>query len=299
MEWSAARPIPAAAGPAWGIAGPAFLLVYVLLAVAAVVAGFWLRNRVLMPVEPPAERLTSPELGMLTGDDRAVMASVALLRGHDLIDSTGHPTGKPAPVAVLDPFTLGVAQRMDESKQSFSGVAHRTRAELAELRGSLHRRGYLTDSGYSKRLRRAGSPILAVGALGVVRLYAGVANGSAVLLLVLVLVALAIAAWRVMAPVRVTPKGRAALDDATARHRHLRPANAPSFETYGGAAAGLAVALFGAHALMLLDPGLNAALGDPRVDGGGGGGDAGGDSGGGDGGSCGGGGCGGCGGCGG
>ncbi|MGW0183518.1 TIGR04222 domain-containing membrane protein [Nocardia sp. NPDC003345] len=294
MEWSAARSIPIAAGQTWGLDGPDFLLVYIPLAVAAVVAGFWLRGRVLAPVGPPAEQLTPYELGMLTGDDRAVMASVALLRGHDLIDSAGHPTGKPVPGAALDPFTLAVARRMDESKQSFSGVAHRMRAELTDLRTSLRGRGYLTDSGDSARLRRAGIPIVVVAALGVLRLIAGVANGNAVLLLVVVLVVLALAGWRVMAPVRVTPLGRAALDDATARHRHLRPSNSPSFHTYGGAAAGLAVALFGAQALILLDPALNGAMGDPRVDGGGGG-DAGGASGGGDGGGCGGG-CGGCGG---
>ncbi|MET8800865.1 hypothetical protein ABZV91_31355 [Nocardia sp. NPDC004568] len=62
------------------------------------------------------------------------------------------------------------------------------------------------------------------------------------------------------APVRVTPAGRAASAEATGGHRHLRPGNSPSYQTYGPGAAGLAVALFGVHALVLLDPALNSAM---------------------------------------
>ena len=94
------------AGETWGISGSAFLWVYVPMALLAVAIGFRLRwNATRAPVEPPAEQLTAPELGMLFGDERAVMAAIALLRSYDLVDSTGAaaPDAADREPAGLDP----------------------------------------------------------------------------------------------------------------------------------------------------------------------------------------------------
>ncbi|NUP28689.1 MAG: TIGR04222 domain-containing membrane protein [Nocardia sp.] len=290
------------AGDTWGISGPGFLLIYLPFVIVAVVIGVWLRRRIVAGADAaPAGELTAPELGMLTSDRRAVMASVALLRGHDLIDAGGRPVGAATTTAALDPFTLAVRGQLGDSKQSITLVTHRLRGELDRMRKVLVDRGLLADGRYSKQLREAGLPILVVASFGVARLVTGLFNGNPVLILIFVLVALGIAWWRVVAPVRITPAGRAALAEAANAGRYLRPGNSPSYETYGPAAAGLAVALFGVQALVLLDPALNSAMGGysaEGVSGGGdsGGGDAGGGGCGGGGGGCGGGGCGGCGG---
>ncbi|MGW1742373.1 TIGR04222 domain-containing membrane protein [Nocardia sp. NPDC001965] len=284
------------AGDTWGISGPGFLLIYIPFAIAAVLTGVWLRHRIVTASAPaPAGELTAPELGLLTSDRRAVMASVALLRSHDLIDTGGRPVGPVTATAALDPFTLAVRDRLGDAGQGITLVTHRLRGELDRMRKVLVDRGYLADRRYTKQLREAGLPILVVGLFGVARLVTGLFNGNPVLFLIFVLVALGIAWWRVVAPVRVTPAGRAALAEATAAGRYLRPGNSPSYATYGPAAAGLAVALFGVHALVLLDPALNSAMGGYGAEGVSGGGDSGGgDAGGGDsGGGCGGGGCGG------
>ncbi|MFI9537210.1 TIGR04222 domain-containing membrane protein [Nocardia fusca] len=297
VGWSAAE-TQLFAGETWGVSGPAFLLLYLPIAVVAVVIGWRLRHRIVhAPASAPPGELTAPELGLLTSDRRAVMASVALLRGHDLIDAGGSPVGSAAAAVALDPFTVAVRDRLDESKQSITLVTHRLRAELDRMRKTLADRGYLADGRYTKQLREAALPILVVGLFGVARLVTGLANGKPVLFLLLVLVALGIAGWRVAAPVRVTPAGRAALAAAADGNRYLRPANSPSYQTYGPAAAGLAVALFGVQALILLDPALNTAMSGYSADGvsgsDSGGSDAGGGGGCGGGSGCGGGGCGG------
>ncbi|GGL38874.1 TIGR04222 domain-containing membrane protein [Nocardia jinanensis] len=293
VEWPAAGSV-LFAGETWGISGPGFLLLYLPFVIVAVALGVWLRHRIVTApasAPAPAGELTAPELGLLTSDRRAVMASIALLRGHDLIDAGGRPVGAATSTVTLDPFTLAVRDRLDVSTQSITLVTHRLRGDLDRMRKVLVDRGYLADDRFRKQLREAGLPILVVGLFGVARLVTGLFNGNPVLFLVFVLVALGIAWWRVVAPARVTPAGRTALAEAANGHRYLRPGNSPSYETYGPAAAGLAVALFGVQALVLLDPALNTAMGGFSADGGSGGGSGGGDAGGGD--SGGGGGCGG------
>ncbi|MGW6335348.1 TIGR04222 domain-containing membrane protein [Nocardia rhamnosiphila] len=279
VGWSAAES-PLFAGETWGVSGPAFLLLYLPIAVVAVVIGWRLRHRIVhTPAPAPPGELTAPELGLLTSDRRAVMASVALLRGHDLIDAGGSPVGVAAPVA-LDPFTLAVRDRLGESKVGITLMTARLRPELDRMRKTLAERGYLADRRYTRQLREAALPILVVGLFGVARLVTGLVNGKPVLFLLFVLIALGIAGWRVAAPVRLTPAGRAALAEAADGNRYLRPVNSPSYQTYGPGAAGLAVALFGVQALVLLDPALNTAMSGYSADGLSGGGSAAGDSGG-------------------
>lgn len=290
-----------AAGETWGISSTGFLQLYLPIAIFAVAVAFWLRYRVVSAsADAPAAELTAPELGLLTSDHRAVMASVALLRSHELIDAQGRANGARAAIA-LDPFTVAVSGHLGKSQQSITDVTRRMRPDLDRLRDSLIERGYLTGPRLTKELREAALPIVVAGLFGVVRLIAGVINGNPVLFLVLVLILLGLAWWLVVRALRVTPLGKAALHEATIGNFHLRPSAVPAYPSYGPAAAGLAVALFGVQALMLIDPELNAAMSGYAAEsasGGGGDGGSGGDGGGGDGGG-GGGGCGGCGGCGG
>lgn len=286
-----------AAGETWGISGSAFLWVYVPIALLAVAVGFRLRWKATgTPVEPPAEQLTAPETGMLFGDERAVMAAVALLRSHDLVDSTGAAVRRSDTrgPAGLDSFTLSVHERLDRSQQSIAATTRLVHGPLETLRADLVRRGYLAGDDLRRTLRDAGMPVAIIDLLGGVRFVAGLINGNPVVFLGIILVLMGLAWWRIVAPVRVTPMGRVARERAAMNNRHLRPSNSPSYTTYGPDAAAAAVAVYGAAALMVLDPALSESISAQQADGGSGGGDGGGGGGGGDGGGCGG--CGGCGG---
>jgi hypothetical protein len=55
-----------------------------------------------------------------------------------------------------------------------------------------------------------------------------------------------------------TKAGTAALGTLRAQHSYLSPKQSPAYATYGAAAAGMGVALFGAASLYALDPGFAA-----------------------------------------
>lgn len=291
-----------AAGDTWGISGPQFLAVYVPLVLVAVVVGFWLRSRVrgadpeTDAVAAPGAELTSPELGMLYGDQNAVLAAMARLRGVEAIDSAAAPV-RPLTAQErggLDPFTVSVYDRLAAGHGKTVGAI--VGGSLDALRARMVDLGYFPGPDMRHGLRDAGMPILVTGALGVVRIIAGASHGNPVGLLVVLVIAQAFGYWLVVRKPRLTALGVRARDAVSERNRHLRPTNSPSYATYGAESAAVAAAVFGIGALVALDPGLAQAVAPPSTSGGG---DGGGDSGGGDGGGCGsgcGGGCGGCGG---
>ncbi|MGQ4618742.1 TIGR04222 domain-containing membrane protein [Nocardia sp. R7R-8] len=290
-----------AAGDTWGISGPQFLAVYIPLVLVAVLAGIWLRSRVTSAdpetdaVAAPGAELTSPELGMLYGDQNAVLAAIARLRGLDAIDSAAAPVRAitAQELGRLDPFTVSVYDRLAAGQRTPIGAI--AGGPLDALRTRMVGLGYFPGPETRRGLRDAGIPILVTGALGLVRIIAGATHGNPVGLLVVLVIAQAVVCWLVVRTPRLTALGVRARDAASERNRHLRPANSPSYATYGAESAALAAAVFGIGALVALDPGLAQAVAPPSASGGG---DSGGDSGS-DGGGCGsgcGGGCGGCGG---
>ncbi|WP_280468892.1 TIGR04222 domain-containing membrane protein [Nocardia cyriacigeorgica] len=291
-----------AAGETWGISGGDFLLVYIPVAVLAIAAGLYLQRKYTHGEAPDdgvsLEKLTAPETAMLFGEDRAVTTAVTLLRSHDLIDSEANPTRTPTPAdrVQLDWFTSAIYDALGQKKQTIADITKAAAGPVRDLRTSMVERGYLTGEVDRREARDAGMPILIVGILGLVRFIAGIIAGNPSGFLVPCLLVLAFAGWWVMTPDPLTSRGESAKARALTDNAHLRPSNSPAYITYGVAAAAVAVAVFGAAALTVLDPGLAQAVQPPT---GGDGGSSGGDGGGGDGGGCGGGGCGGCGGCGG
>ncbi|WP_159840511.1 TIGR04222 domain-containing membrane protein [Nocardia sp. CY41] len=289
-----------AAGETWGISGPEFLAIYLPVVLVAVVAGIWLRVRVtgadpeLDAVAAPGAELTSPEVGMLFGDQNAALAAMARLRAVDAIDSGAAPVRALTAQerGQLDPFTVSVYDRLSAGQRKT--VVGGSSATLEALRTRMIDLGYFPGPAMRHGLRDAGMPLLVTGALGVVRIIAGASHGNPVGLLVVLVIAQAFAYWLVVRKPRLTALGVRARNAADERNRHLRPSNSPSFATYGAESAAIAAAVFGIGALSALDPGLAQAVVPPS--GSSGGGDGGGS--GGDGGGCGGG-CGGCGGCGG
>jgi uncharacterized protein (TIGR04222 family) len=287
----------------WGISGPRFLLLYVVLLAGTVLVAAVAGKRALAgPGEGavvPA-RLDPYEAAYLNGGSALVATAAVsnLLRG-GLLATTGRRRGQVRLIARNAP---GAAVHPVEWA-TYELVAAGPSRPLGELRAALGqspavdavrerlRRGGLVPTPEQRNRYRATAlwftPLLA---LGVARVIAGSANGRPVgFLLVLLAVTAAVAAVRCLRVPHATELGRRTLRRLRAETR--RPALGAS-----PAELGMATALFGAGVLWSADAATAAALRLPRESGAHFGGFSGGDGGGG---SCGGGGCGGGGSCGG
>ncbi|AYF76022.1 TIGR04222 domain-containing membrane protein [Nocardia yunnanensis] len=260
VQWTvAAAPAP----ETWGISGPAFLAGYLLAAVAALVFGFARRAAVLRATDPhwpPAAPLRPTETAMLVDDRRPVLAGLAQLRGHQLIDSTGRPVRTPTETEQrqLDPVSGTLFTHLFGTKQPrVSEMVLATGTAVRGLRDSLIARGYLSGDTQRKALWTARIPLLGVLVLGFARLLSS--SGHPVGFLIVAMIVCAVFTWVVGRSTRLTRRGREALAVTTASNRHLRPANAPAYSAYGPDSAALAVALFGGMALWGLDPALAGA----------------------------------------
>ena len=290
----------------WGIASAEFLRWYLLAAVLAVAATL-VSNRLAahrsVPASPTGRVLTPPEIGVLTSDAQAVMASLAILRGAEVIDSRGSRRRilTDTEHMQLDWFTRTVLERLGGGKSPLvrSRLVANMSDSCAQLRSTLVDEGLMHGAAERSMPVRA-FPILFVTAVGIARIVAGVANGKPVGFLVAIVVLLLVALPFVIRRRRLTTLGDAELRRLRAENDYLSPRSRPSFTAYGPSRAGMSAALFGAGALLMLDPAMAGALNYGSAHAGGAasfgfGGDSGGssgDSGGGDGGG-GGGGCGG------
>ncbi|MDV6260481.1 TIGR04222 domain-containing membrane protein [Rhodococcoides yunnanense] len=292
----------------WGIASAEFLRWYLLaavLAVAATLVGNWLDAHRTVAASPTGRVLTPPEVGLLTNDEQAVMASLAILRGGNVIDSSGRARrGLTDTERVqLDWFTRTVLERLGTGKAPLvrSRLVSNMSGACAQLRSALVDEGLMHGANARPMLARM-FPILFVAAVGIARIAAGIANEKPVGFLIVIVVLLHVALPFVIRRPRRTAPGNEALRRLRAENNYLEPRARPSFTAYGPSRAGMSAALFGAGALMVLDPAMAGALSYGSAHAGGaasfglggdsgGGGDSG--DGGGGGGGCGGGGCGG------
>ncbi|MCD2190890.1 TIGR04222 domain-containing membrane protein [Actinomycetospora soli] len=295
--------------PTWGISGPAFLGLWLVLAVVTLVLPHVARATAgrRPPGREPDLTLTPAQLGVLAGgEDRAAAASIAgllesgRLRADDsrrLCTVVGpvRPEDDPQ-LSDLDVRVLRDATTPRAASALVATVRHAP--EVGELGEQLVARGLLHDpAAVRRRLRRAWIPFGLVVVLGLARLAAGLGRGASVGFLMALLVVVGVVAL-VSRPrsLRVlTPRGQATLDAARASARQVRPpvaAGPPGVAPWLGAGA-LLVAVGGFAAFP--DPALAALLVPPvAFGGGGGGGDVGSSCGGSScGSSCGGGGCGG------
>ncbi|MBY4127035.1 TIGR04222 domain-containing membrane protein [Rhodococcus fascians] len=288
----------------WGIPSAEFLRWYLLaafLAVVLTVAGNWIAAHRSVPASPTGRVLTPPEVGALTNDTQAVMASLAILRGADVIDSRGRVRRSLTATerTHLDWFTRTVLERLGSGKAPLvrSRLVTNMSGSCAQLRSALVDEGLMHGSAERPMLARA-FPILFVAGVGIVRIVVGSAHGKPVWFLVgIVLVLIALLPFAVRRP-RRTALGDSELRRLRVENDYLSPRSRPSFTAYGPSRAGMSAALFGAGALMVLDPAMAGALSYGTAHAGGAasfgfGGDSGSSGGDGGGSSCGGGGCGG------
>lgn len=282
----------------WGIPSETFLVIYVAAAVLSVGIAVFLRSSFTPSAATAHVRLDPVQTGMLTSDDRAIAASLTLLRGAGIISDDGtilRAWG--VPDNALGWFTRAVYDELASGRGALGNVRlpGRLRAPLDELRTTLVAQGLLTGPEQKTWNRRATIPILVVMAVGVARLAAGFAAGKPIGFLLVAVVLLAASRELVRRTGRRTRQGTAELQRLRREHSYLSPQMRPSPTAYGPTPIALSTALFGMGSLALFSPGFASAAGisDSSSSGGDGGSSDGGGSSCGGGGGCGGGGCGG------
>jgi uncharacterized protein (TIGR04222 family) len=289
----------------WGISGPRFLLIYVVLLGVATLLAVAARRRALAGPGEGAHapsRLDPYEAADLNGGEGLVATTAvsSLLRGGRLANA-GRRRGpvrlvtRSAPPAGVHPVEWAayelVAAQPNRSLGDLRAALGRSPA-VAAVHERLRRAGLAPTPEQRARYRAAGLWFAPLLALGVARVVAGTAAGRPVgFLVALLLITAVLAAALCLRVPRATELGRRTLQRLRSETRRP-PVGASTAEL------GMATALFGAGVLWAADVETALALRVPREHGallGGtaGGGDAGGGGGGCGGGGCGGGGCGG------
>lgn len=278
-------------GDTWGVPGPVFLGVYVLLLLGAgLTAPLMLRALDRRAArdggEASAPDVTVEDLALLAGGPaRLVHAAIArLLEGGVLrvgrdrhLTSTGRPAIGELDEAVVD----AVAATPAGATPTATVMRMRGAPVVGDLEAAARRRGLFHDpAAVARRKNIALAVIGVVGVLGLARLAAGIARSAPVVLLVVLLVLTVCVAFSVLlfATRRPTPKGRATL--FAARSTLHRPAFATDRARGPVAAGTLGVAglvAVGGFALYP-DEELAGLLAAPTGGGGGGGGFVGGSS---------------------
>jgi uncharacterized protein (TIGR04222 family) len=261
----------AATGDTWGLSGPGFLQLYAILGVAALITALIWRRRATAGRNPGEYRQLEPvELAYLNGGATlAIQTSLAGLHCAEAVDSgptAGTVVASGAMPAGFEDvgYALHSALATPRTVVGLSSVSG-VRDALRRLTDRLTTDGLLLSPAQRRAARAAALPVFALAGLGVVRLFAGVANHKPVGLLVLaVLVTLAVAAGLCVVP-RVSAAGRAQLSRLRSTNAHLAPKLAPSWATYGAGGAMLGVALFGTQSLWAADPRFANQAGIPQA----------------------------------
>lgn len=294
----------AAAGDTWGIAGSTFLVGYLVIAAVTWIVAVRVR-RALADLGPARSvGLADQPLDVAylnNGADLAVCSALGSLRLRGLITATrGTITavGRPDTRAPELEQAIHIAANtpMPRARLAFQRPV---RAALATIDARLVAAGLLLAAQRRRRIRLVGLWMLAVLALGFVRMLAGTAAGKPVGFLGVEMVGVALIGFSLLcsAP-RRSKQGDEALAGMRISLDRFSPGQRPDWTVYGPAAAALGIGLYGTSALWASDPAMAQELAVQRL---GTGGSSDGGSSGGGGSSCGGGGssCGGGGGCGG
>lgn len=259
-----------AEGDTWGISGPAFIRGYLIAAVLALIVTLVIRW--LIQGGRRVQRELHPyEVAYLIGGQRRTIATaVAGLRADGAIETDGSGALRSAgrPRTLQTPLDLvvhaairtGAATRVSRLATGASGA--RVVRAVDQIRDGLVRDGLAAGPRERRLFRLAAVFPVAVLVVGVVRLFAGMANDRPVGNLMLTLIVLAVMTVGLL---RRTPRtlrsGNAAVAAARSRSAHLNPSMSPAWTTYGAVGAALGAALFGMAAVTSIDPEFAAAAG--------------------------------------
>jgi uncharacterized protein (TIGR04222 family) len=257
----------AAEGDTWGIAGPTFVKIYLIAAIASLVVTLIVR-RWLGRGRRVRRELHPYEVAYLIGGrPRTIATAVAALRADGAIEASDDRrlSAAPLPQAMRDPLDAAIhtavrTGRITSARRLATG--YDVRQALDKIQDTLAGDGLVTGPRRRRWFRL--SLVLPAGVLGIgiVRMVAGVQNDRPVGNLVVMLIALAAAAVVLLRRVpHVLRSGRAAVQAVRSRSTHLDPSMSPAWATYGVAGAALGVALFGMPALTSIDPEFAEATG--------------------------------------
>lgn len=253
-----------AAGDTWGVPGPAFLLVYVAVLVAVVIAAY-LHRRALSAGRDgtQVDRLGPQQLAYLNGGERlAIYASLGALRAAGAIasapDKTLWQSGPlPSGVTPLDTAVYNAAGRRVRARELRSDMW--VAAAVDQLRTGLEESGLAVSADRRRAIRRWGLAGVALFVIGIARLVAGSANHKPTGLLTFVLVVVALMTLVLAAKAPVTTRAAATrMAVVRSNHQYLSPSQSPAYATYGAGGAAMGVALFGAASLFAMDPAFAA-----------------------------------------
>ncbi|MFB9446204.1 TIGR04222 domain-containing membrane protein [Dactylosporangium vinaceum] len=255
--------IVAAPGDTWGIPGPQFLWLYFGLAAVAIIGVLiWRRSITGGPSLRSARDLTPTQAALINGDRRlAVYSSLAALRtaGSIETDKQGKlrqtaipPTGAPElDRAIYSVAANGITTTGVQTHPTVRAVLDRAESELAQA-------GWILDSQARRTVRMGALVVFAVVALGIARVFAGIANERPVTNLVLMMIPVLVIALFLLGVPRVSSSGKRLLARMRSAAQHLSPGQKPSWATYGPQAAALSVGLFGVGAFLVADPAFAA-----------------------------------------
>jgi uncharacterized protein (TIGR04222 family) len=257
----------------WGISGPEFLAGYGLLAlvslVGVVIVRWWLAAgsagaSAVQPAKQPRD------IAYLNGGPQlAVLSALSSMRvaGTILLEGSGRVHAGQAPGEGADELERAIHLTAIEPIAWQQLITHRiVRTALESVRQRLEGAGLLLSAQRRRRIKLVGLWMVAVAALGLVRVLAGAANSAPVGYLILdELLAVGIVSVLLLrrAPTH-SRRGTARLKNLRATHTELAPEMCPDWTAYGPALAGLGVGIFGASALWASDPDLAAGVGVRR-----------------------------------
>lgn len=253
----------------WGISGPEFLAGYGLLALVSLVGVVIVRQRLgvgsagasaVQPREQPRDIAYlngGPQLAVLSALSSMRVAGTILLEGRGRVHA-GQVLGEGA-----DELERAIHLTAIEPIAWQQLVTHRiVRTALESVRQRLEGAGLLLSAQRRRRIKLVGLWMVAVAALGLVRLLTGAANGAPVGYLILELLAVGwVSVFLLCRAPTCSRRGTARLKNLRATHTELAPEMRPDWTAYGPALAGLGVGIFGASALWASDPDLAAGVG--------------------------------------
>ncbi|MHA6617387.1 TIGR04222 domain-containing membrane protein [Pseudonocardia sp. DLS-67] len=253
----------AATAETWGIAGSTFLPAYLMIAVAVGAGGVCVRRALAEPgaTKPIADLTDRPhDVAYLAGGgELAVWSALCAMHLRGTLTATD---GTVRAVGRLDAATDALEEAIHTTAGTPVGrrrlVFHRSvRPALGRIEERLVAAGFLLSDDRRRRIRRVGFWMLAVAALGLVRVLADIAEVRPVgLLVAALLLVTAVAVLQLTMSPRRTRRGNRALAALRDRHRALAPEREPDWQSHGPAGAALGIGLFGTGALAVSAPGL-------------------------------------------
>lgn len=252
--------LAAATAETWGISGPAFLLAYLLIAVAVGI-GVARERRALADVGPRTvgDLASRPHDVAFLGGGAELAVYSALCAMH-LRGTITTSRGSVQAVGRLGPDTDALEKAIHFTATGFMPrrrlVFHRpVQTALRTIEDRLVVGGYLLSEDRRQQIRRVGFWMLGVAGLGLVRVLAVVAEARPVgFLVVAMLVVTVVAAVQLSLAPRRSRQGEHALATLRAAHRELSPEIGPDWRVQGPTGAALGIGLFGMSALWASDP---------------------------------------------